>query len=149
MTDPNYYRKYECNLESYNIKALTCLRCPKCELGAAQVDSLSLSSLVNAPSGVTTYNGVFPLGTTHVFNSTNLPPLANRECNGELTLFLNNDLYINVTLAIIVKSANTILQALIYQKVGNYTTCDMTFSGNTITVTTSPSAVVRWIYRGI
>jgi hypothetical protein len=147
--DPNYYRKYECNLETYNLKAKTKLRCAKCELGEAHADSLTVSSLVISPSSVKTYNGLSPLGTTHTFTSAQLPPLLNRECNGEFTMYINNDLYVNVTLAIIVKSANTILQTLIYQRVGNFITVDMTFSGNTITVTCNPAAVCRWVYRGI
>lgn len=149
MTDTNYYRFYECNLECYKLKATKEFRCAKCELGAAKADSMTLGSLVNSPSGILTYNGISALNTTHNFTSAQIPSLANRDCNGEFTLFLNNDLYINVTTAIIVKSANTILQTLVYQRVGNYTTCDLTFSGNTVILTCSPAAVVRWIYRGI
>ena len=147
--DPNYYRFYECNLDCYKLKAEKEFRCPKCILGAVEAQSLSTGSLTLSPSSVKTYNGFFPLGTTHTFTSTQLPPLANRECNGEMTLYLNNDLYVNVTLSVIVKSSGTILQVLVYQRVGNYTSVEMAISGNSVVLTCSPAATVRWIYRGI
>jgi hypothetical protein len=146
MSDPNFYRKYECNLESYNIKALTKLRCAACELGNAQCDSLSYS-----PSGIKTYNGEFSMSASYLFNFINLPPLLNSACNGELTLFLNNGLYANVTSAIIIKTGGTILQSLIYQRVGNFDSVVMyiTAGGNEIMVDVTPAAVCKWIYRGI
>lgn len=128
------YRKYECNLETYYLKALKGFRAP---------------SLTLTPSDIFTYNGQFPLNTTHVFSPTNLPPLANTECNGEMTLYLNNGAYVNVSLAIIVKAAGTILQALVYQRVGNFTTLNMAISGNTVVLTCSPAGTVRWVYRGL
>jgi hypothetical protein len=149
MSDPNYYRKYECNLETYNIKARTKLRCTSCELGAASADSMNCSTLLFSKGGISTYSGTSNLATSHAFTSTNLPPLGNRDCNGELTFYLNNDVYVSVSMGIVVKSNNTILQTLVYQRVGNFTTIDLSFSGNTVTLTASPAAVVRWVYRGI
>lgn len=147
--DPNNYRFYECNLDCYKLKAEKEFRCPKCYIGSAEINSLTYGTLVTTPSYIKIYNGYSALATTHNFTSTQIPSLANRDCNGEFTMFLNNDLYVNVTTAIIVKSANVILQTLVYQRVGNYTTVDMTFSGNTVTVTCSPAAVIRWVYRGM
>lgn len=133
------YRKYECNLETYYLKALK----------GSELANVSVDSLVLSPSGIKTFNGLSVLSTTHTFTSTNLPPLAGSECAGEMTFYMNNSPYVSVNMAIIAKSANTILQTLLYQKVGNFTTTTLTFSGNTITLTCSPAATVTWVFRGI
>jgi hypothetical protein len=107
---------------------------------------------VNGPAkfgNVLFLNGSMPLSTTHIFTSTNLPVLANNTCNGEISAYLNNGVYVNVTMGVIVKSGGTILQTLVYQRVGNLLSVDMTFSGNTVTLTTNPATTCSWIYRGI
>jgi hypothetical protein len=149
MSDPNFYRKYECNIECYKMKASKKFRCATCELGDAQADSLTTSNLVLSPGLILTYTGLFPLSSTHVLTPTLLPVLGNRECNGEITLYMNNDIYVNVTMAAIVKAAGSILQTLVYQRVGNFTSIDVSFSGNNVTITINPAATCRWIYRGI
>lgn len=143
------YRSYECNICCPKLKALKSLECTTCNLGRASAVSLTTGSLTFGNTGVEMHTGFSPLATTHVFTSTELPPLANRECNGEITFYLNNDLYVNVTMAAVVKSAGAILQTVIYQRVGNYTSVDLTFSGNVVTLTVNPPANCRWIWRGI
>jgi hypothetical protein len=149
MSDPNFYRKYECNIECYKMKASKKFRCATCELGDAQADSLTTEQLLLSPGFVSMYTGSFPIGTTHVITPALLPVLGNWSCNGEITLFLNNDIYVNVTMGVIVKATGNILQTLVYQRVGNLTSVEMTFSGNDVTITTSPATTCRWIYRGI
>jgi hypothetical protein len=69
--------------------------------------------------------------------------------NGDLTLYINNNLYVNVTMGAVVKAGGTILQTIVYQRVGNFVSVDMTYSGNTIIVTTNPASAINWIFRGI
>lgn len=107
---------------------------------------------VNGPAkfgNVLFLTGSMPLSTTHIFTSTNLTVLSNNTCNGEISAYLNNGVYVNVTMGVIVKSGGTILQTLVYQRVGNLLSVDMTFSGNTVTLTTNPATTCSWIYRGI
>lgn len=148
MTDPNFYRKYECNIECYKLKADKAFRCDKCLLGTVEADSVTTDMLAYT-GGIKNYTGSFALNTVHTITPALLPPLGNRECNGDITLYLNNDLYVNVTMGAIVKSAGAILQTLLYQRVGNFTSVTMTFSGNNVILTVSPAATCKWIYRGI
>ena len=93
--------------------------------------------------------GSSTFGTVHTITPVQLPNLGNSECNGELTFYLNNDTYVNVSLSLIVKTKGAILQTLLYQRVGNFVTTNLTFSGNNIILTISPGATCRWIFRGI
>jgi hypothetical protein len=149
MTDPNFYRFYECNLDCYKLKAEKEFRCPKCELGDATATSVTTNELILSPGYIHTYTGLSPLGTTHTITSTQLPLLANRSMNGDITFYLNNDVYVNVTMGAVVKAANTVLQTLLYQRVGNFTSVDFSTSGGNLVLTVSPAAEVRWVYRGI
>jgi hypothetical protein len=89
------------------------------------------------------------LKTIHTISQTELSLLANSSMNGDLTLYINNNLYVNVTMGAVVKAGGTILQTLIYQRVGNFISVDMTYSGNTISITTNPASTINWIFRGI
>lgn len=148
MSDPNFYRKYECNIECPKLKATKKFRCAECSLGAATADSLTVGTF-NYSGGIKTYTGSSAFATVHTITPTQLPVLGNKECNGEISFYLNNDLYVNVTMACVVKSKNTILQTLIYQRVGNFTSVELTFSGNNLILTISPGGTCKWIYRGI
>lgn len=147
MSDPNFYREYDCNIECYKMKASKFFRCAKCELGAAKADSLEVAALKVGPTS--TYTGSSPFGTTHTITATELPLLANLQCNGEITFYLNNDLYVGVSMGAIVKSKGTILQTLLYQNVGNFTSVTLSFSGNSVILTVSPGATCKWIFCGI
>jgi len=147
MSDPNYYREYDCNIECYKMKASKFFRCTKCELGSAKADSLDVATLKIGP--IYTYTGSSDFGTTHTITSTQLPLLANAQCNGDVTFYLNNDLYVGVSMGAIVKSKGTILQTLLYQNVGNFTSVALSFSGNNVILTVSPGATCKWIFRGI
>lgn len=145
--DPNFYREYDCNIECYKLKASKHLRCGKCT--ATSIDTDSISADVYDLSGVKLYSGSSPFGTTHTITSAQLPVLGNAQCNGDITFYLNNDLYVNVSMAVIVKSKGTILQTLLYQNVGNFTSVTLTFSGNNVILTVSPGATCKWVYKGI
>lgn len=147
MSDPNFYRKYECNIECYKMKASKVFRCAKCELGEASATSVSTPSLTL--DQIKFYTGSFPLGTTHTLTSSELPVLGNNDCTGELSFFLFNDRYVATVMAVVAKAKGVILQTLIYQRVGNYNTSALTFSGNTIILTTDPGSICKWMYRGI
>lgn len=150
MSDPNYYRFYECNLDCYKLKAEKEFRCPKCILGDVDADKVTTKEIVLKPSYIETYNGYFPLSTTHTFTSTELECLGETSCSGELTLFLNNGEYATTILSVVVKVAGVIIQNLIYQRVGNYTSVSMSSSNNDkVIVTCEPASEVRWIFRGI
>jgi hypothetical protein len=149
MTDTNFYRKYECNIHCYKMKASKEFRCAKCEADEIHAGLLEADKLCLTPGNVCMYSGTSPLGTTHTITSTQLPLLANRQCNGSIEFYLNNDLYVNVTMGAIVKANNTILQTLVYQRVGNFTSVEMTPSGNSIILTCNPQAVCKWVFRGI
>lgn len=89
------------------------------------------------------------MSTSHTITPAKLPVLGNRECSGSIEFYLNNDVYVNVTMGAIVKAAGTILQTLVYQRLGNFTSVEMTFSGNDIVLTCSPQATCRWTFKGI
>lgn len=148
MTDYNVYRKYNCNLKCPKFKADKQFRCPHCLIDTADIGTLNVTSQFNI-GNVQTFAGSFTTSTTHTFTSTQLPCLGETSCNGELSLYLNNDTYANVTMAAIVRAKNTTIQALIYQRVGNFTSVEMAISGDTIVVTCSPAATCNWIFRGL
>lgn len=148
MSDPNFYRKYECNIECYKMKASKVFRCAKCKADDITTGLLNAGEF-HLSSGVHVYSGSFPLSTTHTITPSMLPSLSNRECSGTIDIYLDNDLYVNVTMGTIVKAAGTILQTLVYQRVGNFASTNMSFSGNNVTITCSPAANCRWVFRGI
>ena len=123
--DPNFYRTYECNIQCPKLSATQKFRCPNCKVDTLEADSVTTTSFTM--NGVETHAGSFPLSTTHVFTSTELPVLANRQCNGEFVFYLNNDLYVGVGMTALVKSAGSILQVLLYQKLRNFTTVNVSF----------------------
>lgn len=139
MSDPCFYREHECNLSAPYVRGTKAVKAP-----VVQAGSLTMST-----AGINFYSGSFPINATHTFTATEIPSLGLQSCNGELSLYLNNDAYVNVTMAVIVKAKGTILQALVYQRVGNFTSVDMTIAGNTVVLTVSPAATCKWIFRGI
>lgn len=145
--DPNFYRFYECNLDCYKLKAEKEFRCPKCILGSVTASSIDTTSLTL--NGIHMICGSSPFGTTHTITPTELPLLNNRSMNGEISFYLNNDVYVNVTMGVVVKANGTILQTLVYQRVGNFISVQFTSSGNNLVLTINPGATMKWIYRGI
>jgi hypothetical protein len=149
-SDPNVYRQYECNIYCPKIKAFKEFRCPNCMMTSATIDNLTISdSLAFSDTGVKFYSGSFPISTTHTFTSTELPGLGETSCNGELSLYLNNDVYANVTLMVIVRASSTTVQSLIYQRIGNFTSVEATISGNNVVITCNPQATCKWLFRGV
>lgn len=149
MSDPNFYRFYESNISCYKMKASKEFRCAKGEADELHAGTLNADELCLSSGGVCMYSGTFPFSTTHTITPTMLPLLANRQCSGTIEFYLNNDLYVNVTMGAIVKAGDSILQTIVYQRIGNFTTADMTFSGNNVTLTCSPAATCKWVFRGI
>lgn len=149
MTDPNVYREYVSNIQCFKMKATKEFRCAKCEADELHADLLNVDKLCLTPGEVCMYSGSFSMNTTHTITSTELPLLANRQCSGSIEFYLNNDLYVNVTMGAIVKAGGSILQTLLYQRVGNFTSVDLASSGNTIILTCNPQATCRWVFRGI
>lgn len=149
-SDYNVYRAFNANISCPKLKATKEFRCPNCMITSATIDDLTISdSLAFSDTGVKFYSGSFAMSTTHTFTSAELPCLGEEYCNGELSLYLNNDVYANVTMAAIVRAASTNVQALIYQRVGNFTSVEMTISGNDVVVTCSPQATCKWLFRGV
>lgn len=144
MSDPNFYRFYESNLEAYKIKADKEFRCAKCELGEATATSLTTTSLTLG--GVSHYSGTSALSTTHTIS---VPAMSNRNCQGELTCYLKNDTYAAVVMTILVKAAGVVNYTLLYQNVGNFTSVGVSSSGNNVVLTCSPIATLTWVFRGI
>lgn len=149
MSDPFSYREYACNIKAPYIKAYKCLKSPRCECDTAQVGTLSVGNIERSGTQIKEITGSFPLSTTHTFTSAQLPCLGETECNGDITLYMNNDVYANVCFGAIVRAKSTNIKALIYQRVGNFDSVDMAISGNNVVVTCSPAATCRWIFRGI
>lgn len=148
MSDPNFYREYECNIECPKLKASKQLRCGKCTATSIEAGSVSAGTYTFT-NGIKFYTGSLPFGTVHTITPSALPPLGATECAGEMTFYLNNDLYVNVTMGAVVKSRGVMLQTLLYQRVGNFTSVELTFSGNNVILTISPGGTCKWIYRGI
>lgn len=133
------------------------IQTPKLKCGTIECDRLYAASVsqnvTNEPSGIVTYNGVFPYNTTFTFTSSEIPSLANNSCNGELILYMNDNTnsYANISLGYIVKVNNTFLSTstALSQRYGNYNSVTLTTSGNTLIITVNPGAICRWIYRGV
>lgn len=181
MSDPNFYRYYDCNIQCPKMKART-MRADTLlasSIDATDIESQSLTTTnldatsittgsINATSGDLTANkieateicsspadvcffsGTSALATTHTITSTQLPHLTNARMSGSLTFYLENDVYINTSMAAIVKTRGTIVQVIIYQRIGNYTTVEIASSGNNqIIITTNPASQLRWIFMGV
>lgn len=146
MSDPYFYREYECNISAPYLKGRKGIRTPKIESQDITTGSLNAEHL--SMSGVHVYSGTFPFGTTFTFTPAILECLGEESCNGELSLYLNNDAYVNVTMAVIVRAKRTTLQALIYQRIGNFTSVESSISGNNVVFTVNPGATCSWVFRG-
>lgn len=136
--DPDY-RYYNCNIQAPRIK---------CEL--LDPDQIN-DSEIHMMSGLTSYNGIFPLfGNQFTFDSTVLPIMTQKNVSGELTLYLKNDYtnQCNVTTIILIKTDNILTNADFYQRVGNFTSLTTGIVANNLVVNTSPSCFCRWFFRG-
>lgn len=183
MSDPNFYRYYDCNIRCPKMKARTMradtllassvetndldtqslttntLEATTITAGSINtnaisgdlvIDKLEADEICSTPGDVCFYSGSSSaLASTHTITSSQLPKLANPNLSGTLTLFLQNDVYINTTMAAVVKVKGTISKTLVYQRVGNYDSVDMTSSGNNLVITTSPASWLRWIFMGV
>lgn len=182
MSDPNFYRFYECNLQCPKMKAramradsllassintndletqsLTTTNLDATTITTGSINSTAISGeldvtkieaneICSAPGDVCFFSGSSELASTHTITSSQLPKLANPNLSGTLTLFVQNDVYINTTMAAVVKVQGTISKTLVYQRVGNYNSVDMTSSGNSLVITTSPASRLRWIFMGV
>lgn len=183
MSDPNFYRYYDCNIQCPKMKArtmradtllassvettdidtqsltTTTLEATTITAGSINtnaisgdlaIDKLEADEICSTPGNVCFYSGSSALATTHTITATQLPHLANPLLSGTMTFYLENDVYINTTMAAVVKTKGVIVQTLVYQKVGNFTSVDMTSSGNNqLVVTVNPAARLRWIFMGV
>ena len=147
MTDPCFYREYECNLSAPYVRGWKAVKTPRLEATDVKATDVTTSHL--HMTGISMYAGSFPFGTTFTFTPAILECLGETSCNGELSLYFNNDTYVNVTMAVIVRAKSTTLQALIYQRVGNFVSVESSISGNNVVFTVSPGATCSWIFRGI
>lgn len=136
MSDPNFYREYECNLSAPYVRGKKAVKTQRVECTSLYLGNLKLLT------------GEFPLSTTHTLTPTQLPCLGEKECNGELSLYLNNEAYVNVTMAVIVRAEYTTLQALVYQRVGNFVTVDAKIVDNNVVIATNPASTCTWVFRG-
>ena len=148
MSDPCFYREHECNLSAPYIRGTKAVKTPLVSATTVNATNVNASSLTFSGAGVQFYTGSFPLSTTHTFTPTQLPFLANQSCNGELSLYLNNDAYAAVVMAVIVRTKGTTLQNLIYQNVGNFTSVTSSISSGNAVFTVSPAATCSWVFRG-
>lgn len=182
MSDPNFYRYYDCNIQCPKMKARTMradtllassidatdiesqslttntLEATTITAGSINTDAISgdlaidkleADEICSTPGDVCFYSGSSALASTHTITSSQLPKLANPNLSGTMTLFVQNDVYINTTMAAVVKVQGTISKTLVYQRVGNYSSVDMTSSGNNLVITTSPASRLRWIFMGV
>lgn len=141
MSDPLFYRDYECNLSAPFIKGTKAVKTPSLQATDVSTTTFSLA-------GVKFYTGTFANATTFTFTSTQLPPMANQQCNGEISLYFNNDAYVHVSMAVLLRAKGANQQALIYQNVGNLTSVATTVNTNSVVFTISPAATCSWIFRG-
>lgn len=148
MTD---FREYTCNLEAPYIRAIKALKSTSLETGVIDASSIDVSGTITAnqldlANGFKIYSGTSPLNTTHTLT---IPALAKRLCQGEITLYLDNEPYVNLSMMVVVKIGGVTQAPTLYQKIGNYTSVNATTSGNNIIVTTSPASNLVWTFRGI
>lgn len=141
ITRDPYYRYYNCNIQ-----------CPRIKCEQLETES-TISTTVLQPSGVSVYNGYFPVASSFDFTSTQIPFLNNYQFSGELTLYMKNDLakVCNVTTAYVVKAggAMTTTTTLIFQRCGNMTAVNLNItSGTSFTIIVDPAVECRWIFRG-
>lgn len=140
VKDP-FYRYYNCFIQCPRIKCE--------ELEAKRITQQGEYS----PSGITVYNGWFPVSSTFTFTTVEIPLLANSTCNGELTLYLNDNAggIANVSLIYVIKVNGTISSSasLVAQRYGNMNDVSLSVSGNTVIISVSPATECRWMYRGV
>lgn len=149
MSDPRFYREHECNLSAPYLRGVRGVITPSLSATSVEATNLTVNgALTLAGTGIKSYSGSFPLSTTHTFTSTQLPPLGTESCNGELTLYFNNDAYVHVTMAVITRAKGVTQQALIYQNVGNLTSVASSIVSGNVRFTVSPAATCSWIFRG-
>jgi hypothetical protein len=133
--DPDY-RYYNCNIE-----------CPKLKSKVFQADSAEFTTW--SPSGIFMENGSVPYGSILTIAPS---ALTQKNCTGELTLYLKNDTS-NVTelvMLIVTKANNVITQALPYQTVGTLNSVVISIPNTTsIVATISPACDCSWIWRGL
>ena len=136
VKDP-IYRYLNCNLQTPNMKT-----------GKLTATSVDIESLSN---DLFTSHGIFLFGSSFTFSSSVIPALSQRNCSGELTLYIkNNSLNVaNVTTIILIKTNNTLTNADFYQRVGNLASLTTAIVSNNLVVTISPGATCRWVFRGI
>lgn len=147
MSDPCFYREYECNLSAPYVRGWKAVKTPRLEATNVVATNINVANI--EMTGIKMFSGTFPFGTTFTFTPSILECLGETSCNGELSLYLNNDSYVNVTMAVIVRAQSTTLQALVYQRVGNFTSVESSISGNNVIFTVSPGATCSWVFRGI
>ena len=136
MSDPCFYREHECNLSAPYIRGKKAVKTPRVECKSIYIGDLKIMT------------GDFPLSTTHTLTPTQLPCLGEKQCNGELSLYLNNEEYVNVTMAVVVRAKYATLQALVYQRVGNFVTVDAKIVDDNIVIATSPASTCTWVFQG-
>lgn len=136
IKDP-IYRYYNSNIQ-----------CPNIKTGKLSCDVADIKALGNA---VQTLNGLMPVASKFIINSTILPIFNQKNIAGELTLYFKNDTLnvCNVTTIILIKTNNVITNADFYQRVGNFNSLDISIVGNSIQVLISPAATLFWIFRGV
>lgn len=148
MTD---YREYNCNLGAPYIRAKKALKSTSLQTGAIDASSIDVSGAITAnqlelADGLKIYSGTSSLNTTHTLT---IPALAKRLCRGEITLYLDNEPYVNLSMMVVVKIGGIMQTPTLYQRVGNYTSVSAVASGDNIIVTTSPASNLTWSFRGI
>lgn len=150
--DPRVFRYYECNLEAPYVKADKKL-IGDVEGGAITASSVTTDSLdvkeLHLSGSILMYSGEFPPSTTHILTSTEIPPLGNKTSAGELTFILDSQNYINISMGAYAMTEGQVLTSVVYQRIGNFESVNLTGSGRTLALTISPSARCRWIFRGI
>lgn len=141
LGDPNY-RWYNCNIQAPRIK---------CD----QLDATKVNAVTLGQNGISMYSGFKSSSTTHVFSVTDIPSLDLDNMSGELSLYLLNTAanVSNVTMSGITRVNDTFPTGgtVIYQRIGNFTSVELSFSSanKTVTFTVSPAAECRWFYRGV
>lgn len=133
--DPNY-RYYNCNIQ-----------CPKLKSKTFQADSAEITTW--SPSGIYNENGTVPYGSVLDIAPT---ALLQKNCTGELTLYMKNDTAnaTELVMIIVTKSNDVITEALPYQTIGTFAQATLTVPNNTtIRITSSPPCNLYWIWRGI
>lgn len=135
--DPSY-RYYNCNLQAPKIKCHT-----------VTADTLHLASM----NGLFVESGDLPYG--NVFDVTVQSLLKDTAC-GEVTCYIVNDAaFTSGVLLITAFKSNKLLNAILYQNIGNYTSgvgVTITIVNNItirITLPTGNYGTCQWVFRGV